>query len=169
MRSLLVLAPFALFAVACAATSESAPSGEAASADSEVVASSILGFDCTTTEKVDGDIQHLQFSVKDMDQKGMDILDPKGKEDEDYSPIKVQPEEGRVPSLNENLGWDTANERLTLHGDSDGFYLVDLVLFKDSGYQKGYLRISHSEDGDAYSLVTCKVSPIAARAATPTP
>jgi hypothetical protein len=93
----------------------------------------------------------------------MDILDPNGKPDEEsYSPIKVQPEEGRVPSLNENLAWDTANDRLTLHGDSDGFYLVDLVLFADSGYQKGYLRISHSEDGDAYSLVSCKVKPIVA-------
>jgi hypothetical protein len=158
MRSLLVLAPVALLAVACSTSGE-----EASAAASDVVASTIQGFDCTTDAKVDGDIQHLQFSVKDMDKKGMDILDPNGKPDEEsYSPIKVQPEEGRVPSLNENLAWDTANDRLTLHGDSDGFYLVDLVLFKDSGYQKGYLRISHSEDGDAYSLVSCKVKPITA-------
>jgi hypothetical protein len=165
MRCLLLLAPVALLAVACTAAEDP---GAVDSANSDVVASQLQGFDCTTETKIDGEIQHMTFSVQDIGKKSkMNVLDPNGQENGDYMPIKVVPEEGRVSSLNENLEWYIADDRVTIHGDSDGFYLLDLVLFKDSGYQKGYLRISHAEESDnAYSLVTCKVTPMTA---TPAP
>lgn len=147
--------------VACSggSASDSAPVDEGASALATGAAKPKV-FDCKTDTKVDDKVQRIQFSVRNLsDSKKIEILTPDGKEDPDYSPIKVTPTEGRVSALNENLSAATGKSMLRISGDSDGFYLIELALYKNSNYEHGFLRIYGSEDDGPhqYSKVTCSV------------
>jgi hypothetical protein len=118
-------------------------------------------FDCKSDTKVDDEIQRIQFSVKNItNNHTIEIRDPKGHEDPDYNPIHVTPKEGRVSELNDNLSAATGSRMLRISGDSDGFYLLELALYKDSGYEHGYLRIYGPEDDGPhqYAKVTCDVT-----------
>jgi hypothetical protein len=119
-------------------------------------------FDCKTERKVDDKDHRIQFSVRHIDDnKKMEILTPEGKEDEEeFSPIKTTPAVGRVAALNENLGATSGSRSLRISGDSDGFFLIELVLFKNTDYQHGFLRIFGSEDDGPhqFSKVHCAVT-----------
>lgn len=117
-------------------------------------------FDCKTDQKVDDKEQRIRFSIRNIaDKKKVEILTPEGKDDPDGSPIKVTPAEGRVSELNDNLSVATGSRMLRISGDSDGFYLLELALYKNTDYQHGYLRIYGSEDDGPhqYSKVTCTI------------
>jgi hypothetical protein len=119
-------------------------------------------FDCKTERKVDDKDQRIQFSVRHIDDnKKVEILTPEGKDDEEeFSPIKTTPDVGRVAALNENLGVSTGSRSLRISGDSDGFFLIELVLFKNTNYENGFLRIFGSEDDGPhqFSKVHCAVT-----------
>ena len=77
---------------------------------------------------------------------------------DDYEPVKVTPKERHVASLNENMTYSSNAERLRISGDSDGFYASELVLYKDSDYKKGFVRISGEPGDEAYAKVSCTVT-----------
>jgi hypothetical protein len=158
-RVLLVSLTLAAGLVAC--DSEQRP--DARSEDDVTSTKSPLKvFDCKTERKVDDKDQRIQFSVRHIDDnKKLEILTPAGKEDEEeFAPIKVTPEVGRVAALNENLGATSGSRTLRISGDSDGFFLIELVLFKNTDYQHGFLRIFGSEDDGPhqFSKVHCAVT-----------
>jgi hypothetical protein len=155
--ALLLLAPVLASTVACNGDDASAP---ATDDTNEVNASHLQIFDCKTEREIDGALQHMTFSIKNItNNRAIEIFDKNGQDPADYNPVGVEPE-GRVSSLNENLSVSTGTRQLRISGDSDGFYLLDLVLYKNSGYTKGYLRISGSDGdgGNAYSKVGCTVT-----------
>lgn len=154
------LLPFAVLTtwlVACGGTSTEDP---APSSEAELNAKKLTVFDCKSETKVDDKLQRIQFSVRNIaDRKTLEILTPAGKEDEEGSgPIKTT--DGRVAALNENLGASTGTRLLRISGDSDGFFLIELGLYKNSGYKNGYVRIYGSEDDGPhqYSKVSCTVT-----------
>ncbi len=117
-------------------------------------------FDCSTEREIDGAIQHMTFSIKNIaNNRTVEVRDKNGQNPEESNPVGVTPE-GRVSSLNENISVASGSRLLRISGDSDGFFLLDLVLYKNSGYTKGYLSIHHADEdgGNAYSKVSCAVT-----------
>jgi hypothetical protein len=160
MRFLPVLALLSLSLFACGEDDKSSSSPTANDDTNELNARKLQVFDCKTETQIDGAIQNMQFSIKNItNNRAIEIFDKNGQEPEDYNPVSVQPE-GRIGSLNENLSVSTGTRQLRISGDSDGFYLLDLVLYKNSEYKKGYLRISHDmgDGGNAYAKVNCTVT-----------
>ena len=47
-------------------------------------------------------------------------------------------------------------DRIRLFGDGDGYTLVDLVLYKNTDYKKGYVRVYGSGD-QTYQKISCSV------------
>jgi hypothetical protein len=157
--------PFALAALLAASLVACGGAGDDAAAPAtddtnEINKAKLQVFECKTDSKVDDAIQTMTFSVKNItDNKKVEVLDKNGRAADDDMPIHVLPE-GRVSALNENIGVSSGTRTLRISGDSDGFFLLTLVLFKDSGYTKGYIRIYGSEDDGPhqYSKVSCTVA-----------
>ena len=146
--------------VACSGASDDAAAPAATDDTNELNKAKLQVFDCKTDRNVDDAIQTMRFSVKNIaDNKKVEVLDKDGRVADDDMPIHVLPE-GRVTALNENIGVSSGTRTLRISGDSDGFFLLTLVLFKDSGYTKGYIRIYGSEDDGPhqYSKVSCTVT-----------
>jgi hypothetical protein len=125
-------------------------------------------FDCKTLVKVDGKIQRMQFAVKNITKRStVTVLTPEGNTPNEEAtengieePIKVTPVGERVMALNENIGVSTGTRMLKISGDSDGFFLIELALFKNTNYKHGFLRIFGGEDDgpNQFSKVSCKVT-----------
>lgn len=150
-----------LSVVACGNGGDESSSAPATDDTNELNKKKLQVFDCKTDKEVDGKIQKITFSIKNIaDNHKVEVLTKDGTVDEDYSPIKVTPAEGRVSALNENLGVSSGTRMLRIEGDSDGFFLITMALYKDSGFTKGYLRIYGSEDDGPhqYSKVSCTVT-----------
>jgi len=81
-------------------------------------------------------------------------------EKENDEPVVMKPNDS-ILDLNDNWQIQAGAEGLELSSDGDGFQYTTVVLYKDSGYKKGYARVKipdppdHSED--KYSTVTCKL------------
>jgi hypothetical protein len=75
-------------------------------------------------------------------------------------PVTMKPTDS-ILDLNDNWQILGGSKGLELNSDGDGFQFTTVMLFKDKGYKKGYVRVviadppDHSED--KYSTVTCKV------------
>jgi hypothetical protein len=157
----LALAVLTLFAAGCGGSdADSNEPSDQAEGELGRTTAAIKKFDCKTERQVDGKDHRIKFAIKNISSaRKIEVLTPEGREDPDYMPIKVTPNEGRVPALNENLSAATGSRLMRISGDSDGFFLIDLVLYKNSDYTKGYLKIHGSEDDGPhqYSKVTCEV------------
>lgn len=84
------------------------------------------------------------------------------KADNDMGAIFITPEQvngmyANMVNLN-GQGGDlrVSQDRIRLFGDGDGYTFVDLVLFKNSGYQNGYVRVYGSGD-QMYQDLNCSV------------
>lgn len=103
----------------------------------------------------------VEFLVKNLGSKKAELLQhPKG--NEEMGAIFVSPEKANgyytnMSHLN-GQGGDlrVSDERIRLFGDGAGYTFVDLVLYKDSGYQKGYVRVSGSGN-QMYQALNCSV------------
>jgi hypothetical protein len=146
-------------ALAACSNSSEEDTPEATDDANELNARKLQVFECKTDKAIDNRITEMSFSIRYInDNKKIQIYDKNGKDPEDYSPVKVSPE-GRLSSLNENLSVATGTRSLRISGDADGFYLLNLVLYKNSGYTAGYVRISGADpDPNAYSKVSCTVT-----------
>jgi hypothetical protein len=81
-------------------------------------------------------------------------------EKEEDEPIVMNPADS-VLDLNENWQLISGPKGLELNSDGDGCQYTTVILYKDKGYKKGYVRVDASKTGcggdDVYSTVTCKV------------
>jgi hypothetical protein len=158
-RALLVVLP--LLGLACSSGESSAP---ATDDSNEINKSAIQLFACKTDKPVDGKLTEIKFAIGNIaDKKKVEVLDKAGNASEDDMPIETTPKDHRLAELNDNLGVATGTRLLRISGDSDGFYLLDLTLYKDKGYTKGYVHINGLDPEEAgpsaYSTVTCTVTP----------
>lgn len=108
-------------------------------------------FDCKATEK--NKTVSIKFLVKNLYSKA--TLETYPGED-DYEPVKVRPKSSLLNDINENGGFSVNKDRLLLHGDADGFYMLEIVLYRNSGFTKGYARVKGDEN--LYSKVSCTVA-----------
>ena len=130
---------------------------------SSVFAANVSTVTCIVKEELEGknvDVK-VEFLVQDLGSSKAELLvHPKA--DEDMGAILVTPDEvnGRYVNMG-NLngqGGDlrVSEDRIRLFGDGDGYTFVDLVLFKNSGYKKGYVRVYGSGD-QMYQNLNCSV------------
>src|SRR5262249_30868317 len=113
-------------------------------------------FDCTTVRPLGSKKETFKFTTAFLkhDKIAPELVPVAGKDGED---IYVEADESSYAFiLNENLGFESGSGRLQIHGDGDGISLVDLVLFENSGYEKGYFRVTY--EGAAYTEVGCKLT-----------
>jgi hypothetical protein len=153
---------FVLSVAAAPALGACANDDATASNDEELNTRGTLLFACKTDRPMDGSLREIAFSVKSMGSRSMEINAPDGSQ-VDYDPIKVTPGNSRITSLNENLDFGAGTRHLRINGDSDGFYLSELVLYKNSGWTKGFVRIYASDPDESgpneYSKLSCTVTP----------
>ena len=106
----------------------------------------------------DGEPHELRFVAKHLDDADQTMLE------DEVAPV---PEDSFLAALKENPGLRTSmRDRVLLTGDADGFYWVELVLYRNSGLTRGYVVA----DGDPeespvpsegiFSKVTCALMPI---------
>ncbi len=123
-------------------------------------------FSCETNKPMADGVRHtMNFAVVGLDQPGFDEdflwpEDEEGAGDCPECPITVDPADSPFMALNENAVVMRDNGKLIVEGDADGFYWVTLVMYENSGYTKGYVRV---EDGggyvdEFYSTARCTVS-----------
>lgn len=91
----------------------------------------------------------VEFKVKNLGSSKAELLQHP-ESSEDYGAILVVPNEGNNLVHLNGQGGDlrVSKDRIRLFGDGDGYTFVDLVLFKDAGYEQGYVRVYGS--GDLY-------------------
>ncbi len=120
---------------------------------------------CNVKEEFDKKIYDVkvEFVISDLGQPNAQLkTHPQVNNEDGYSPILVKIKGKTEQSSNmENLnaqGGDlrVGNDRIRLFGDGDGYTFVDLVLFKNSGYKKGYVSVSGSGD-KFYQKLNCMV------------
>lgn len=103
----------------------------------------------------------VEFLVKNLGSNKAELIQhPKAQED--MGAILVTPEEikgqyANMTHLNGQGGDLRVNkDSIRLFGDGAGYTFVDLVLYKDSGYKKGFVRVSGSGD-QFYQKLNCTV------------
>lgn len=118
---------------------------------------------CNVNEVLDGKsvVIKVEFMVENLG-SDMPILLQHPGVSEDMGAILVTPEVvgerwSSMSHLN-GQGGDlrSAPDRIRLFGDGDGYTFVDLVLFKATKYQKGYVRVSGS-GVQSYQKLQCTV------------
>ena len=122
---------------------------------SSAFADSIQNFKCRSTEKVEDVHVSIQFQMRITPSGQFRYVDP-----DQEALFKVTPKDSVMSELNENGAIHSHKDGIEFFGDGDGFVFVYLVLYKDSGYTAGYLRIQDGGGGTGnfYSPVTCQVT-----------
>ena len=123
---------------------------------SALAANSRLTFSC----KTDGGYT-IKFQVEQTPSGKIRFLEEQVESQEEI--FDISPNNSEIGALNENNGISQNAKTVTFSGDADGYYLADLVLYRNSGLKKGYLKIkdiSGMGSGNSYSLVSCKVKEI---------
>lgn len=123
-------------------------------------AKSVSTITCSITEEKKK--VKVEFLIQDLGSKKAELIKHPKLSEDDYGAILVTPKEinNRFSVMNtlNDQGGDlrVGEDRIRLFGDGDGYTFVDLVLFKDTGYQKGYVRVSGSGD-QMYQKINCQV------------
>ncbi len=120
-------------------------------------------FTCKISER--GEEVTVQFGIGDMATRKVALLDLQPKVEGE--PIVITPKalkDGAESSLNalNAQGGDLSmgNTRLSLLGDDDGETMVHLILYKNNGFKKGYVRVDidtppGQKDSSWYSKISC--------------
>lgn len=104
----------------------------------------------------------VEFLIKDLGTKKAELIKHPKLTEDDYGAILVHPQMIKdhfalMNTLNDQGGdLRVGPDRIRLFGDGDGYTFVDLVLFKESGYTKGYVRVSGSGE-QLYQKITCQL------------
>lgn len=142
----------------------------------------VTSFECLATEADNKMELKFKFAIKNIEKKAEEVLTKKGEEGEDpNSPVSVQHRKfGSKTWIKSTKPYNHSRLGLINGGDFGGFYTteikgekvltkngsdtcvqVDLTLYKNSGYQNGYLASNNMCDPEkkdrSYSTVTCKV------------
>jgi hypothetical protein len=151
-----LLALAASIVVGCSGAGHDDPAGESdqGALRTDTATKKSMVFDCRSEIDIDDAIASIKFSVQDMGPH-MHINPPTKVDESDDSPVKATGD--RVAELNDNLTFGLKGNNFTINGDSDGFYAVKLRLYKDSGFKRGYLRIS-GDESPQYSKIECEVT-----------
>lgn len=136
------------------------PEGVGANTD-DAVESTLHSFECETQDAFyDGVVHSMSFSVRSLERP--QSIDFEWDEDADeWAVVHVLPEDSWLTGLNDNWGIEVDDGKLTIDGDSDGFHYSKLVLYEDSGFTKGYVKLEDGGGfigGDYYSKISCTVS-----------
>jgi hypothetical protein len=113
-------------------------------------------FSCLTDDFLGGGKVTINFRANITKAEGLkDTIELMGDE---YHPFTVKPKSSHVDALNENTEFylNRKNGNLTVKGDSDGFYSVDLILKKEKGFTEGVVTVK-DDDGKNEGKVTCQV------------
>lgn len=127
---------------------------------SSAMASNVSTITCKV--KDEGVDLKVEFLVQDLGTKNAELLKHPSLTEDDYGAILITPNEindrmNSMDPLNEQGGdLRVGKDRIRLFGDSAGYTFVDLVLFKDSGYEKGYVRVYGYAD-QSYQKISCSV------------
>lgn len=156
--SVILSAAFVLGTVACGDDTEETASAEGAA--KKVVSSAT--FDCKTIGDFFGKEPHtFKFSLSGLEGNDHLAWEAESKlaaESEDMlPPIVTTPEFSSLASLNENSSVTFEKDNLRLWGDSDGLESVTVILYRNSNFRAGWVRVE-GEGGDAYSKVSCKLT-----------
>jgi hypothetical protein len=122
-------------------------------------AGNLVSFACKTDRALkDGKKYTIKFQVSDLGTRHPDLA-PQGK-DEDGIYVIVTPKNEDLMSLNENISFEVTSKALEINGDADGLELLQLHLYADSDFNKGYVRIddtgNNTDSGDQFSTLTCR-------------
>jgi len=121
-------------------------------------------FTCHVSEK--GEAVKVQFGVQNMGTRKAGLLDLQPSQESD--PILISPKRlksggsSSLEALNAQGGdLNMSKTRLILIGDDDGVTTVHFILYKNSDYKKGYVRVSidvpeGEKDPSWYSKVSCE-------------
>jgi hypothetical protein len=113
-------------------------------------------FTCKTSEALGEGREEFSFSLAFAEHEALaPYLVPFTEDDTEY--YVHADESGYVSLLNENTTFSTGDGKMAIHGDGDGISLVDLVLYKDAKYEKGFVRVTY--EGASYSNVSCGRTP----------
>lgn len=115
---------------------------------------------CQTTREIMGDIHEFSLEVRALrDSAHVDLA--WDEDDYDVMPMTAEPNL-LLTGMIENYDIQSDDTAFRLHGDSDGIQYTDLVLYKNSGYTKGYVRVTdgggYFEKPSYYSTVNCTVT-----------
>lgn len=122
---------------------------------------SITNITCPVKE--DGKTVTVSFKIKNLMQTRMSPELVNLGQYEEAGPVQVDPlitngKYSALSALNEQGGdLRVGQDKLLLFGDGAGYTFVDLVLFRNSGFTKGYVRVYGSGD-KWYQVLNCKVS-----------
>jgi len=164
-------APIALVFAACAlaACGGSSTDSQEGNATAKKLPAGDVRFECKTSGKFYGAKTHtVSFTVlnaqKALSKSKGDVYSAFVQDEDDYSVVSVSPSNSKLAALDENGGARISNGKLIMEGDSDGFFLVELVLYRNSGFSKGYVSLTDTGEGigDQYSKISCthtKVAP----------
>ena len=111
---------------------------------SALATGTVTKFDCTTTVVIEGkDLTKIQFMVENLGQKNANYYtqDP-----DDSNPVKMTPEESTL-DLNDNWTFKQKADRIHMTSDGDGCQWTDFVLFKNTGYVRGFVSVKDTGCG----------------------
>jgi hypothetical protein len=123
---------------------------------SAMAADNVTKFLCTTTQVIEGkEPTQIQFMVENLDQEKASYFT----EDPNEEPVKMIPEDSTL-DLNDNWNFEQKADRIHMTSDGDGCQWTDFVLFKNTGYKRGYVSVKDTGCGanPAYSTVTCDIN-----------
>jgi len=117
----------------------------------------MISFDCQTQDSIanDGKVR-IQFELNQTQNGKLTYVDPEVEEI-----FRVTPNDSYAVALNENEIIRQNDKTVTFIGDSDGFFMVYLTLYRNSGFKSGYLKFKDKGEGMSgrlYSKVNCQVS-----------
>jgi hypothetical protein len=117
----------------------------------------VTSFNCVSQDVLEGQKPtRIQFKVSDLNTKQADYYVSSDKEE---YPVKMTPKNS-VLMLNDNFSITQTATRLMMESDGDGCQLTYFVLYKNTGYTRGYVNIRPMGGCGAasvYSNVLCKV------------
>lgn len=121
-------------------------------------------FDCKTTGDFYGKKPHtFQFSASGLNTDAPDWAGDSAANAEDEGPVTFSPENSPLVYLNENWSISMQNGAVRLWGDGDGFETVEVMIYRNSGFKAGYVKVHDGGEGngDGYSKLSCTVTDLA--------
>ena len=106
----------------------------------------------------------FKFSLTDLNKASPNWAGESAANEEDAGPVAVSPENSPLQYLNENYAVSIeGGKQLRMWGDGDGFETGEVILYKDSGFKAGYVKVHDGGEGngDGYSKLSCTVTDLA--------
>ncbi|MCA9601636.1 MAG: hypothetical protein KC417_06420 [Myxococcales bacterium] len=113
-------------------------------------------FACETDRQIDSERPTTKFTFVLSGVGSDDIRPVFPSDDEVQTGVVTDPEDSMLRFIFENWSIPTYEDRFEIYGDGDGITLTTIVLYKDSDYTRGWVRIER--EGAGYSTIHCQRS-----------